>query len=115
MGRITDFFWKNSHTIMKIYFPTMFTFGFYQSLHSINYYDYKDGKIPKDNELLVDKTVKGCYFGTMYASWYGPIAIYQALGRLEIKLSNKNPYDYETFYTELLSYTTLRPKQKKDK
>jgi hypothetical protein len=107
MGRIFKFFWDHGNTISKIYFPTMFATGFYRSTQSINYYDKK-----QKEGLLVEKFLFGCYFGFHYATWYAPIALYQMMGRLEIQLMNKDPYEYEDYYREILSYTTLHPKKK---
>jgi hypothetical protein len=109
MIRITEFMWNHGRLMMKIYFPLMFVNGFYRSTLSIDRYEYKYETEKKKDDLLVEKFVKGCVFGCLYATWYGPFSIFQMIGRLEIRLTDKNPYDYEIYYRELFSYTTLIP------
>lgn len=109
--KIINFFSKYGTTIGNVYFPLMFASGFYRGMQSMPYYEYKKGILPNKNELLVDKFATGIYLGSAYITFYGPIAIYQFLGRLEVGLTNKNPYDYENFYIDMGHHITLRPKQ----
>ena len=110
MLKFIDFIIDNK-IITRIYLPIMFPSGFYRGFNSIDYYDYKDGK-KNNNELYINKFSRGLYFGFNYITFYGPIAIYNFFGRLEIELTNKNPYKYEEYYKEL-GYITLKPKNKK--
>ena len=114
-GRISGFLWNHSDTIFRIYFPTMFANGFYRGTQSISYYDYKDGKIKDQNELYLDKFLTCIYIGVAHATWFGPVAIYQSIGRTEIALTNKNPYDHEDLYRDMFMYITLKPKEIKNK
>ena len=111
IDKIINFFSKYGCKIGSVYFPLMFASGFYRGTQSMMYYDYKQGKLPNKNELLVNKFATGIYLGSAYITFYGPIAIYQFLGRLEIQLTGKNPYDYEDFYIDMGHHITLRPRQ----
>lgn len=109
--KIFNFFYKNSTTISTYYFPIMFAGGFYRGTQSMDYYDYKKGKLPDKHELLINKFMVGIFIGSGYVSFYGPIAIYKFLGRLEVNLTNRDPYDYEDLYIDMGYHITLQPKQ----
>jgi hypothetical protein len=113
--RTFNFIWNHGNKIAKVYFPVMFANGFYRGTQSMNYYDYKDGKIKDKDELYINKFIDCTFLGFAHATWYGPIAIYQMIGRIEIELTNKNPYDHENLYRDMFSNITLKPKKKEEK
>lgn len=93
---------------IKYFAGAMFTHGFYRGWNSHHRIIYNDND---NNDLLIDKIIRGTSIGILHATWYAPISIYQIIGRTEVKLSGKNPHDYEHLYTEAFGYTTL-PKNK---
>jgi hypothetical protein len=85
---------------------TMFTHGFYRGWISRDNSTYQT-IIKPNNDLVIEKFGRSFAFGFLYSTWYFPIAIYKLIGRTEIKLTGKNPYDYNYLYNEPLGYTTL--------
>jgi hypothetical protein len=92
---------------IKYFSGIMFTNGFYRGWNS----HYRSPYLDDNNDLLIDKIIRGTCVGFAHATWYAPVSLYQIIGRTEVKLNNQNPYNYEHLYTELFAYTTL-PKKK---
>lgn len=98
---------------LKYFAGTMFLNGFYRSWISrpiredrskyLYDYDYNTGV----NEIFLDKFIRASLTGLLHSTWYCPISIYQSIGRLEIKLTGKDPQKYKFLYTEPFSYITL--------
>jgi hypothetical protein len=88
----------------KYFGGMMFSNGFYRGWNAR--YDYKFLN-EKDDDLIMDKIIRGTFVGIAHTTWYCPIAIYQAIGRAEIQLRNKNPRDYPHLYKEVFVFTTL--------
>lgn len=92
--------------LLKYFAGTMFVNGFYRSWNSRpirKWYDNDNG----ENEIFTDKFLRSTLTGILHTTWYCPISIYQTIGRLEVKLTGKDPQKYKFLYTEPFSYITL--------
>jgi hypothetical protein len=88
----------------------MFLNGFYRSWISRPIREDRSKYLYDDidvNEIFLDKFIRASLTGILHSTWYCPISIYQSIGRLEIKLTGKDPQKYKFLYTEPFSYITL--------
>jgi hypothetical protein len=96
--------------LLKYFSGGMFANGFYRSWISRPIRDYDDSH---DDEIFLDKILRASLNGILHTTWYCPVSIYQSLGRLEVKLTRKDPNNHKYLYTEPFMYTTLpKPSQK---
>jgi hypothetical protein len=81
--------------------------GFYRGF--ISHPKYMSKEEIENNLLIIDRINQGLFTGITNTLFF-PITIYNFCGRLEIAISNRNPYKFEWLYDEGLICTTLKPK-----
>lgn len=91
-------------------------YGFYRGWNADYRYNRYDGVHPitvvrhdLQVERYLDKLVRGLTNATLYGTFGHMIALYRLAGRLEIAMTNKDPYNHILVYTEFMDHTTLPP------
>jgi len=104
------------HTIAKTYVGGWTIFGFYRGwIADYDYNRYNDTCPIKPiryhlmTEKYCIKTFRGIVNGVMYGSFGHFFALYRFLGRTEVAIMNRNPYQHIELYLEWLDRTTLPP------
>jgi hypothetical protein len=107
----------HAQKFLKYYMIGSGTIGFYRGWIA----DYQHNGYSKKHELVLYslvthrfmwKTFRGIANMCLYATVGHPEAFYRFLCRVEISLTNKDPYQHMYAYNELFDFTTLPPKIK---
>ena len=92
----------NINTVIK-FFIANFSYGFIRGMMSVDK--------SKPNELAIERVTYSFINGCIYASPVMPLHLHKLAGRIEIKLTNKNPHEHSYYYQELIAlrenYNTL--------
>ena len=102
--------------IVQRYLGASAVYGFYRGWvadYDYNRYHHKYPIKPIRYHLVTEKYClkfcRGIITGVMYGSVGNPFAVYRFLGRAEIALMNRDPYQHIELYVEWFDVTTLPP------
>jgi hypothetical protein len=101
--------------LCKGYLGTFALIGFYRGWDADNTIKY-DQRIEKTKyKLFTDKYIskfcRGIFNGLYYSTFGHFVALHRTIGRAEIFLFDKNPYEHKPFFTECFDFTNLEPEQ----
>lgn len=109
---------KYRHFFLKSYFGSFAVLGFYRGWNSDYTMKYNQKIENVKYDLLTDKFISKLFRATInsinYATIGHGIAIQKFMGRMEIFLTQKNPYDHKDYYVEIFDFTTLKPEVNSD-
>lgn len=106
----------NNRLFFKTYVSVCGSIGFYRGWMADYYYNKYERRIEKQEtwklrtERFFQKSVRGIINACFCSTFGNPVFLYQSACRLEIYMTQQDPYDHVTSYIEFGSYTALKPK-----
>jgi len=102
------------YRLLKGYIGTWTCYGFYRGWIADYVYDRYTQEIRSPSYSLVTekyttKGSRGCVNAVLYATLGHIFAVHNFICRIEILLTNKDPYDHKDVYCEFLGYSITLP------
>lgn len=109
---------NNKWRFVGYYLSTSATYGFIRGWKA----DYAYNQYNKENpiqsitynlqtERITEKMMRACLNASMYGTFWNPIAVYRLISRIEIAMTQKDPYNHISAYSEFIHHTTLPPRK----
>jgi hypothetical protein len=108
---------SNKWRFVSYYLWTSATYGFirgWKAEYAYNQYNTENPIQPVrynlQTERIAEKMIRAFLNASMYGTFWNPLAVYRLMSRIEIAVTQKDPYNHIYAYNEFINYTTLPPR-----